>query len=120
MLFLKVTLRRVSSFREAGMEKENDQQAYVTRRGLLARARDRGIPLAPSRLNKDAAAGCGHKVAAIYGRNKELYTLAEADRYINSTIRPVTHEVAEKLKSENETRRRARLERQELQPPAAT
>jgi hypothetical protein len=99
---------------------ENEQQEYVDRPGLLARARARGIPLKFTRLNKDCAAGLGPKVAAIFGRCKELYTLAEADRYINTTFRVVTHEVAEKLKSDHEARQRARFRVELLQPPAAT
>jgi hypothetical protein len=98
---------------------QNEQQAYVDRRGLVARARARGVPLSSSRLNKDCALGLGPKVGAIYGRNKELYELAEADRYINSKLKLVTGELAEKLKADSEARVRARLERQEPQPPAA-
>jgi hypothetical protein len=49
-----------------------------------------------------------------------LYTLAEADRYINTTFRVVTHEVAEKLKSDHEARQRARFRVELLQPPPGT
>jgi hypothetical protein len=100
---------------------ENPQQEYVDRKGLIARARARGIPLAPSRLDKDCAAGRGPKVAAIFGRGRELYTLAEADRYTNGTFQLVTHELAQKIRRENDARLRGRFSERVNPPrPAAT
>jgi hypothetical protein len=71
-------------------------QEYLDRRGVVARANSRGIPLKTGTLEKDCARGRGPKVAATYGGHKlELYTLASADAYIDSKITPAMTEAAE-------------------------
>ena len=69
---------------------------YLDRRGIVARANSRGIPLKTGTLEKDCARGRGPKVAATYGGHKlELYTPESADVYINSKVTPVMTEAAE-------------------------
>jgi len=71
-------------------------QKYLDRRGVVARANDRGVPLKTGTLEKDCARGCGPKVAATYGGHKlELFTPESADEYIDSKIVPVVNEAAE-------------------------
>jgi hypothetical protein len=71
-------------------------QEYLDRRGVIARANSRGIPLKIGTLEKDCARGRGPKVAATYGGHKlELYTPESADIYISGKITPVVTEAAE-------------------------
>ena len=62
-------------------------QQYLDRRGIVARAQARGIPLKLAQLEKDGAAGCGPRVTAKYGgKGLHLHTPEDADAYINSKL----------------------------------
>ena len=72
------------------------QQQYLDRRGVVARANARGIPLKLGTLEKDCMRGVGPAIAMLYGGNKkELYTPDAADDYIQSKLTPVAAEAAE-------------------------
>lgn len=86
-------------------------EQYHTRRTIVALARARGLPLSPSRLDKDCAAGHGPEVCAIYDtRGLELYAPEAVERYLASKIRPISPEITERLKLASKARQRARLE----------
>ena len=62
---------------------------YLTRKTLVERARQRGVPLSIHGLNKDCASGVGPRISARFGRKVELYTEADADAYLATKINPV-------------------------------
>jgi len=71
------------------------EQVYITRKGIAARAQQRGIPLTINVINHDAHRGCGPTPVAEYSGKVHLHTVEEADRYIDSKITPVVSEAAE-------------------------
>ena len=67
----------------------NDSEPLLTRKQVVETVREEtGIPLRPSRLDKDAMLGRAPKPAAIYGKT-HLYTRAAALEYARSLIRPL-------------------------------
>jgi hypothetical protein len=61
-------------------------QRLLTRRAIVDRAQQRGVPLKLNTVHKDAAAGRGPVPIAHYGRRTELFDEASADLYINSKL----------------------------------
>jgi nicotinamidase-related amidase len=59
---------------------------FLTRHGIVEEARAKGIPLALSRVEKDAAAGKLGKPDARYGK-VHLYTESTGRAYIESLIK---------------------------------
>jgi hypothetical protein len=71
-------------------------QQYLTRKGIVERAQQRGIPLTYWQLVKDSGAGRGPRLAAVFGGHKcHLHTPEAADEYIDSKITLVAAEAAE-------------------------
>jgi hypothetical protein len=71
-------------FEAAGL----DPDKLCTRSQLAALVRDRlGIPLTESRIDKDAACGCGPRVAAMYGRT-HLIAIKDGFAYALAKARP--------------------------------
>jgi hypothetical protein len=67
----------------------------LTRRAIVERAKQQGIPLTFHTINKDCAGGRGPKITARYGQKTELYDEPSADAYIASKICRDTTEAAE-------------------------
>jgi hypothetical protein len=66
-----------------------DPNKLVTRGQLAALVRDQvGIPLTESRIDKDAMAGRGPKVAAVYGRT-HLISIRDGFDYALAKVRRV-------------------------------
>jgi hypothetical protein len=64
----------------------DDKELLVTRHELAAIVqRETGIPLTPSRIAKDSAAGCGPQVAAKFGKN-HLYRPRDGINYAKSLV----------------------------------
>ena len=61
------------------------EKKYVTRREGVQLARQHGIPLSVSRVNKDASLGCGPTPAGPYGPGY-LYTPEEFLRYATDRV----------------------------------
>ena len=61
-------------------------QRLLTRKAVVDRAQQRGVPLKLNSVHKDAAAGRGPVPVARYGKRTELFDEESADRYITSKL----------------------------------
>jgi hypothetical protein len=76
---------------------DNNKELLVTSQELAAIVRrETGIPVTPSRIAKDNAAGRGPHVAATFGKNY-LYRPQDGIAYAKSLVRPMTRPNAKKL-----------------------